>query len=307
MGWTWYNIKELYAARVKRDIKGSTTGPEYLHKVLWDGAKKIGLNLNQEQQILTGNGLPIDVQSSLGGIEVAVETGVLTPEVEAVIYNQAHSETPESSDLVWHEDSGGVYAGVWARTDKVGANGEDVVLWIANVQFATYNKDANENQHRNLVYNGQAAMTKSSIQYEEINDETGILETKTKRFAFKEMNRRVAARLVAEVVGYLTVLTATPIAAHPIANPIVIELSRQVKRASVNKSTVLFKQGSTPVAFALSLDDEDDLIDNEIVVTPAAALANETAYTVTLKETVQDIHGNMLEEDTIITINTAAA
>ena len=305
MGWTWYNIKELGIARVSSDVKGVTTGPAYLHMIDWEGAKKLGLNLTQEQVTLTGNGQPIDTQSSLGGIECAVETGVLTPEVEAAIYGMHHNEDPDRTRTIWHEDSGGVYVGLYARTDKVGTNGEDVWLWVPKVQFATYNKDVSENAHRNLVYNGAANLTKSSIQFEEINAETGILETLTKRFAFIEDNRRVAASLFAPEVGYLVKTTSFPITGHVVSANISIVFPRSLKRASINKSTILLKQSSTPVAFALSVTTTTET-DDTIVINPTAPPSAATVYTVTLKEALQDIDGNHLEADESLSVTTAA-
>lgn len=304
MGWTWFNIKELAVALQKSDVKGVTTGPEYYAKLNWDGAKKLGVNLNQEQITATGNGLPIDTQTSQGTVEISVETNILTPEVEAVLYGQGHVEDPDKSRLIYHEDSVGNYVGLWARTDKVGANGEDVVLWIPRAQFATNNKDAGENAHRNLSYNGAASYTKSSIQFEELDRTTGVLATVTKRFLMVEDNNRVGASLFSPNTGYLTVTTSSPINSHPVGNNINIDFPRSLKRASINKSTVLFKQGVTPVAFALSIADNSGT-DNRIVINPSSSLAAATEYTVTLKTAIQDVDGNHLEEEVTITVNTA--
>lgn len=303
MSWTWFNIKELAIALQKSDVKGVTTGPEYYAKLNWDGAKKLGVNLNQDQITGTGNGLPIDTQTAQGTVEIAVETIVMTPEVEAVLYGQGHVEDPDKSRLVYHEDSVGNYVGLWARTDKVGTNGEDVVLWIPRAQFASNNKDASENAHRNLTYNGAASYTKSSIQFEELNRTTGLLETITKRFLMVEDNNRVAASLFSPNSGYL-VPTTTDITGHSVSANINIDFPRSLKRASINKSTVLFKQSATPVAFALSIADNSGT-DNRIIINPNSNLSAATTYTVTLKTAIQDVDGNHIETDTEIDVTTA--
>lgn len=307
MSWTWFNIKELGIAVKKTDAKGVTTGPTYDRLINWDGAKKLGLNLTLEQIVLLGNGLPRDTQSNLSGVDIAVETGILTPDVEAALYNMTHMEKPEESIVAWTDNSFGQYVGLWARTDQVGANGEDVVLWIPSAQFATLNKDVSENAHRNLVYNGKADYTKSLYELEEVNPTTGVLETVYRKIIFLERNRRTAASLFAPEVGYLTVTTASPINDHAVAANISIQFPRSLKRASINKSTVLFKQGSTPVAFTLSVTTTTETDDTLVINPTPATLDNGTAYTVTLKEALQDIWDNHLEEDTNIVVNTVAA
>ena len=52
----------------------------------------------------------------------------------------------------------------------------------------------------------------------------------------------------------------------------------------------------------------DTLTDDTLTINPTpAALANSTAYTVTLKEALQDIHDNHLEADLDLVVNTVAA
>lgn len=309
MPWTWYNIKQLGVAVKKTDAKGVTTGPTYDRLIDWDGAKKLGLNLTLEQIVLLGNGVPRDTQSNLSGVDIAVETGILTPDVEAALYNMTHMEKADESVVAWTDASFGQYVGLWARTDQVGTNGEDVVLWIPSAQFATLNKDVSENAHRNLVYNGKCDYTRSLYELEEVNKNTGVLETVYRKIIFLERNRRAsaAASLFDPEVGYLTVSTSFPINNHPVANNIVIKFNRSLKRASINKSTVLFKQAGTPVGFTLSVST-DTLTDDTLTINPTpATLDNGTAYTVTLKEALQDIHDNHLEADLDLVVNTVAA
>jgi len=308
MGYTWFNLKELAVARVVTDAKGVTSGPTYGSRIDWEGAKKIGINLSQEQITATGNGVPIDVQTSLGKVEIAVETNVMTPEVHAAIYGEHHSEDPDKTRMVYHMDSGGKYVGVWARTDKIGTNGEDVWLWIPNAMFATNNRDSSENQHRNLTYNAAASYTKSSLSMEEINETTGVLETITKRFILVEDNNRVAASLFSPNTGALVVSTpAAPITGHVVSASIVITFPRSLKRASINKSTVLLKLALTPFtpfAFDLTLS-KTTLDDDTMTINPTGSLAAATEYSVTLKEAVQDVDSNHLAADTSISVTTA--
>jgi len=296
-----YNIKELAVALVLTDAKGGIAGPTYGPKVEWEGAQKIGLNINQNQVELLGNGLILDAQSSLDKADVSIEAGLITPEIEALIYQINHSEKPDATEITWHEDSGNAYVGVWAKTDQVGANGEDLVMFLPRVQFASRNTDQAQRAYRTNQYSASAVFTKSSFPLEEIV--SGVLTTVYKKIIFMESQRRVAASLFTRSTTPLTVLTSN-ITSHPVANNIVIQLSASLKRATVNKYTVLFTLTGTPVACAISLSTDDN-DDDTITINPTVNLTGSSTYLVTLKSCISDVDDNTLGTDAVVSVATA--
>lgn len=304
--WQAYNVKQLAVAPIISDPVGGTAGPIYGKRERWFGAQSINVNLNQEQVTLLGDGIPLDSQSSLDAVEVSVEAARVTPEVEAMIYNMARNKTPDEDSLIFHEDSGAAYVGLWAMTDKVGRNGENVVLWLPRVTFASLQRNQAQRAYRTNQFSGQALFTESSYPIETVNNDNQVA-TIYKRIIMKESNNKVSSNLVDPTVGALTLVTST-ITGHPIASNISVQLSRTLRRNTVNRYTVLFQTnvGSTPVPFSATFatTTEDD---DTIVINPTSNLSLSTTYKVIIKSVVEDEDGNTPASDLQLNVTTAAS
>lgn len=303
--WQAYNIKQLVIAPIVSDPVGGTSGPTYGNKVVWTGAQSINLNLNQEQTTLLGDGIPLDSQSSLDAVEVQVEVARVTPEVESAIYNMARVKTPTKDQLIFHEDSGAAYVGVWARTDKVGRNGEDMVLWLPRVTFAGLQRNQAQRAYRTNQFSGQALFTESSYPIETVGSDN-IAKTVYKRIIVHETNNKVSASLVSPVLAPVTLVSSGTITGHAVGANISIQLNRGIRRNTVNRYTVLFQtvSGSNPfthqVSFATTSETDDTL-----VINPTGNLAGATSYKAILKSVIEDVDGNTPAADLEVTVTTA--
>lgn len=302
--WQAYNVKQLAVAPIISDPTGGTSGPVYGKRERWFGSQSVNVNLNQEQTTLLGDGIPLDSQSSLDAVEISVEAARVTPEVEAMIYNMARNKTPDEDSLIFHEDSGAAYVGLWAMTDKVGRNGENVVLWLPRVTFASLQRNQAQRAYRTNQFSGQALFTESSYPIETVNSDNE-LETIYKRIIMKETNNKVSASLVEPTVGALTLVTAN-ITGHSISANISVQLSRTLRRNTVNRYTVLFRTavGATPVAHLATFATTTDT-DDTIVINPSSNLSGATSYHVIIKSAVEDEDGNTPAADLQLTVTTA--
>lgn len=297
-----YDVVEAIVKKVTADVSSSTTGPTYSTRMyLVPGIQSVSLNINREKQTLRGDGAILATESSLDEVPVQIEVAKRDPEFEALLYGFAAWQTDAGSFLAHTDESTPNDVGLWLRTNKVGANGKDVVIYIPKFKADTQQL---QQQQRNFATNqisGAAVFTESS--FEVWRD--GV--SSDERMAWREEFRNTAASLYTVSDSTAPTITSSNITDHVITANITLTASEALNPNTVNDSTVLLKTGATigsgtivPASVSLS---EDGLT---ITVNPTSSLSASTSYNCYATVYVEDLAGNAIAANDGITVATAA-
>lgn len=296
-----YNVIEAIAKKLLTDLTSSLTGPTYGSAVHAPGIQSVSVNLNRDVQTLQGDGKILGTESSITEIPVTLEIAQRDPEFEALLYGMAAWRTPTEFNLSMTDNSTPNYVGLWLRTDRVGVNGKDVVIFIPKFQAAGQQLQQQQRQFRTNQISGGGVFTQST--FEVFRD--GVLAQEA--VAFQEQFRDTGAPLLAvsSDVTAPTISTAN-ITGHVISADIVIATVEALNPNTVNKYTVLLKTGSTIgsgtlVPCTVSINTAG----TSITINPTSSLTASSSYNVHFTTYVEDLVGNTFAALSGITVATA--
>lgn len=296
-----YDIIEAIAKKVTADSDVSTSGPTYgTTEFRVPGIQSVSININREKQILRGDGVILGTESSIDEIPVQLEIAKRDPDFEALIYGMAAWQTPDGSNLAFTDESVPNYVGLWLRTNKVGSNGKDVVIYIPKFKADSQQM---QQQARNFASNqisGNGVFTEST--FEVIRDGVVTYE----KIAFKEQLRNTAASLYTSTDTTAPTITTSNITGHAVGDNIVLVSDSVLNPNTVNAYTVLLKTGGTigsgtPVAATVILASNG----TDITINPTSSLGAATTYNAYATTSVEDLAGNAIAANDGITVATA--
>lgn len=295
-----YNVIEAICKKMLTDSASSITGPTYGAAMHVPGIQSVSVNLNRDVQNLLGDGKILGVESSITEIPIQLEIAQRDQEFEALLYGMAAWRTPTEMNLAFTGDSSPNYVGLWLRTDRVGANGKDVVIYIPKFQAAQQQMQQQQRQFRTNQISGGGVFTASKV--EVLRD--GVVTTES--LAFQEQYRDTAAALLSSSDSTAPTITTANITGHVVGADIVIDVDGALNPNTVNKYTALLKTGATIgsgtlVACTVALNTAG----TQITINPTAALTGATSYNVQLTTYIEDLAGNAFAALSGITVATA--
>lgn len=296
-----FDVVETIAKKQLTDPSAGIAGPTYDTKIIpAPGIQSISININRDKQILRGNGIIMATESSLDEVPVSLEVAKRDPEFEALLYGMAAWQTPTERNLALTAQSVPNIVGLWCRTNKVGANGKDVVVWVPSYKADTQQLQQQQRGFRSNQISGSAAFTTST--YPVIRD--GVLSYE--QIAWLEQLRETAAALHTISDSTAPTITSSNITGHVDTANIPLVASEALNPNTVNKHTILLKTGGTIGAGTL-VDAEVTLASNgtDITINPAAALTSGATYNAYATTYVEDLAGNKVAAIDGITIAVA--
>lgn len=283
-----YDVVEAIAKLVTADSSASTTGPTYsTREIRVPGIQSVSVNLNREKQILRGNGKILATESSIDEIQIQLEVAKRDPNFEALIYGMAGWKTDTGQNLAFTDQSVPNAVGLWLRTNKVGVNGKDVVIYIPLFKADTQQL---QQQQRNFATNqisGSGSFTEST--FEVWREGVKTFES----MAFEEQFRNTAASLYTSTDTTAPTITSTDVTGASTGGNVTLVASEALNPNTVNNSTVLLKTGAVigsgtlvPCEVSISTDGLT------ITINPTSALTSAATYNAYCTTYVEDLAGN---------------
>lgn len=296
-----YDVIEMIARKVLTDVSAGQAGPTYDTKIIRaPGIQSISINVNREKQTLRGDGIICGTESSLDEVPVELEIAKRDPEFESLLYGMPAWQTPTELNLALTDQSNPNEVGIWARTNKVGSNGKDLVIWIPKFKADSQQLQQQQRNFRTNQISGSGAFTESS--YPVVRDGIASFE----RIAFLEQLREAAAALYTISDSTPPTITTSNITGHVASADITITASEVLNPNTVNNATVLLKTGGTigsgTLVSASVLLQSNGL---DIVINPTANLTSGQTYNVYATTYVEDISGNVFAAIDGITVAVA--
>lgn len=298
-----YEVVEAVVQLISADSSASNSGPTYATRQLRvPGIQSVNINVQREKQTLRGDGIILGTESSLDEIPVTLEIAQIDPDFHAMLFGMPAWATGDGYKIALTDESEPNYVGLWLRTNKVGVNGKDLVIYIPKFKADTEQQQQQQRAFGTLQISGAAVFTDSKFEV----FEEGVQDYQ--KMAIQYNYRDTAASLYTSTDSTAPTITTTNITDHPVADNIVVEVSEALNKNTVNEYTVTLKTGGTIgsgtlVACTVSIDAAGDTI----TINPDSSLTGSaTVYNVHVTTAVEDLNGNAFAASSGITVTTPA-
>ncbi len=298
-----YEIVEAVAQYMSSDSSASNSGPTYAtRQVRAPGIQSVSINVQREKQTLRGDGVIKGTESSLDEIPVTLEIAQKDPDFEALIFGKAAWATPDGYKIALTDQSEPNYVGLWLRTNKVGANGKDLVLYLPKFKADAQQEGLQQRAFGTNQITGSAVFTDSKFE---------VFEEGVQAFrgmAHLEHFRDTAASLYTSTDSTAPTITTSNITNHPVGSNIEVDVSEALNKNTVNAYTVKLRTGSTiGGGTVVDADITTNAAGTKIIIDPDSNLTGSaTVYHVHVTEKVEDINGNAFAAASGITVTTTA-
>ena len=294
-----FDVVEAIAQKVLSDLSSSIVGPTYGASLKVPGIQSVSVNVNRDKQTLLGDGIILGTESSINEVPVQLEIAQRDPEFEALLYGIAAWATATERNLAFTDQSTPNQVGLYLRTNKVGANGKHVVLFIPKFIADSQQLQQQQRNCRTNQISGSAVFT--DRRFEVFRDGVQAFE----RLAYKEMFGDSAALFVV-TDNTPPLITTANIVNHPVGNDIVLAANEALNPNTVNKYSVILHTGLV-VGSGSQIPVTSVVLSGgtTITINPTSPLLVATDYNVHVTEVVEDVAGNPFAALSGITLVTA--
>ncbi|WP_297988623.1 major tail protein [uncultured Anoxybacillus sp.] len=287
-------LRDLYYAILKKD---DSTGVAYQTPVKIAGAINAKISPKVDTQTLYADDVPSETFTSLGEIEVELETKDLTLSVQAALLGHKIS----NGVLVKEADDVAPYVAIGFRSQK--SNGKFRYVWLTKGRFETPEQEYQTKEDKPSFQTPKLKGTFVKRDYDGVwqvigdEEETGFNQSNT---WFNAVVNVTADTTPPTLSNTVPANNATSVAVSTTVQWI---FSEAISPDAVNASNFMVIKDSDGSVVAGTLSQSADK--TTITFTPSANLSAATAYRIIATTGVQDLAGNSLVQAQVRKFTTA--